>query len=97
MYSETSIEVQIPRIVRSFGNDIDYPPDGTWTIQRRGRAFHYFHSFYIVQVEAVVVYVIQCFSGQTFAIYQKEDGITAKSLHVELYLLIHWIRELDTR
>ena len=29
MYSETSIEVQIPRIVRSFGNDIDYPPDGT--------------------------------------------------------------------
>ena len=95
VYSKTGIEVQVPRIIRSLGDNIDYAADGIRAIQCRSCPFHDLHPLHVVQVEAVIIYIVQCLSRQAFAVYQEEDGVTAESLHVELHLLVHRVREFD--
>ena len=92
-----SVDIGSPRLAIFTGDDIDDSGYSIGAIERRSSTLHNLDTPHIIQVQTTVVYIIHGFTSQSLAIYEKEHGVSTKTIHIERSLLIHGIAEFQTR
>ena len=94
MPSQSCAHVQHPRTASLLGDDIDDTSGGIAPIKSTGCSLHNLDAPNISHVQTGEIHIVQRFASQSFSIHQEQHTLSAKSVEIQMYLLIHGVGKL---